>query len=85
MVVTRVREGFDATPPHAAVERDVSTNVIVVVATGTAVAAATADGVPTTAKPPTPESKRPKATTLSKKRRPAALIFRTESRPRNSV
>jgi hypothetical protein len=70
MLVTRVREGFAATPPHDAVARVVSTKVIVVVATatgtGTVAAAATADGVPTTASP-VAERRRPKPTTLSKK------------------
>jgi hypothetical protein len=66
MLVTRVLEGFAATPPHDAVARVVSTKVIVVVATGTVAAAETADGVPTTASA-VAKRRRPKPPTLSKK------------------
>jgi hypothetical protein len=66
MVVTSVREGCAATPPHDAVGRDESTKVMVVVATGTDAAPATADGVPTPASP-VAERQTPKATALNKK------------------
>jgi hypothetical protein len=62
MLVTRVREGLAATPPHDAVERDESTKVIVVVAasTDTGAAADTTGGVPPTTSP-TAERRRAKA------------------------
>jgi hypothetical protein len=83
MVVTRVREGFVATPSHEAVERDVSTKVIVVVATGTDVAAETVDGFPTVADHVMErrERRRPTTTTLSRMRWCRAPIVRRE--PRN--
>jgi hypothetical protein len=53
MLVARVREGLAAMPPHEAVDRDESTKVIVVDATGTdaGAAAEATGGVPTSASP----------------------------------
>lgn len=64
MVVTRVREALAGMPSHAGVAREVSTKVIVVCATGVALAApATAGGLAISG-PPT-ISKRPKVTAPS--------------------
>jgi hypothetical protein len=61
MVVTRVREDFPGMPFHGGVGREVSTKVIVVVATGAEVAAPAAVVVPIV---PTSvaESRKPQAT-----------------------
>src|SRR5271166_5522468 len=64
MVVTRVREGLPGIPSHGGVEREVSTRVIVVVATKFEPAAAATVGAPTNGSAMA-ESRRPKATAPS--------------------
>jgi hypothetical protein len=81
-VVTRVREGLAGIPFHGGVERDVSTKVIVVVATDVELAAAPAVEVATKGRTMA-ESRRPEATAPSGAIRRIAPI--TPSPERNAI
>src|ERR1700733_4405871 len=63
-VVTRVREGFPGIPSHGGVDREVSTKVIVEVATDVEPAALARVGAPTRGRP-TARSRRPETTAPS--------------------
>jgi hypothetical protein len=64
MVVTRVREGFPGMPFHGGVGREVSTKVVVVVVTGSELAAPATAFLPT-AESSVAESRKTHATTTS--------------------